>query len=549
MSILIIIGFILILVVIIPMIGYFSGVWKPVTLNQVTIAQESQSYNIPSAWSTAKPVGDSTCQVYTFISNNGNIPQPSISSIGNGSNQIQPINGTCIDDDQVFAQKMFHVCKYGEFQDIPSTQFNGCPKIEGVFTKLNGYYEEFFNICGKPTSTKRVGAGQFSDITADTSTRCPGSIGLVMFNYQSSVKGGICLREPQYIVDGENIIMDPDASLTVARLNGGPTNGGVYPDPALGCNIAETQNGFPSQLFRVIRHSYDGKSFKIDNTSNWVNIVHRPTGKYVAPYTLSADKTKALVTNFIPDLPPILISNSSFNGRGCWWYMTPNLTMPTSYIRGDRPFPDPLIPSTIIGNPLWDGKYWTDEKRGAKPQLVWAPDPSTLNNLTSNDDLWNYLTSTTTIVYSLVPFKRNGTTLDYSVMSMSPFITYRLNAAESILPATDPNSIYYPSELGLAFYAASNASNANSGCFGYNLPAGGRILPAPGNPGQFIFYPLDWKDNCSREYTDNLTASYNLALAGVQERIMAENSSFQYVDLALYPIIMAGVSAYYKNNI
>lgn len=546
MSILIVIAFILIIIVAIAMISYYTNAWKPAKLNQVAIAEASSNYNIPSAWTTAKPVKGSTCQIYTFVSNGNNIPQPSISSLSVSNNQIQPINGTCIDDDQVFAQKMFHVCKYGEFQDIPSTQFNGCPKVNGGYTKLNGYYEEFFNICGNPVSTRKTGTGQFSDITADTSVRCPGSIGLIMFNFQSSVKRGICLREPVYQTDGSNILMEPDAPLTVARLNGGTATGN-YPDPALGCNIGETQNGFPSQLFRVTRHSYDGKSFKIDNSGNWVNIIHRPTGKYVAPYTLTSDKSKALLTSFIPTLPPILISGSSFDGKGCWWYMTPDLIMPNSYIRGVRPFPDPLLPSTVVGNILWDGKYWLDEKRKAKPQLVWVPDPSILYNLSGNDNLWNFLTSKEEIVYSLAPFIRNGLDIDYSAMSLTPFITYQLNAADNILPLTDPNSLYYPTESGLISYAITNANNVNSSCNGYNILFNGRLVPVPGNSGKYMIYPLDWNDACSKEYTDGLTTAYNALLTGVKERIMAEAASFQYIDLALYPIIMSNVSSYYKN--
>ena len=63
-----------------------------------------------------------------------------------------------------------------------------------------------------------------------------------------------------------------------------------------------------------------------------------------------------------------------------------------------------------------------------------------------------------------------------------------------------------------------------------------------------MIYPLDWNDVCSKEYTDGLTTAYNALLTGVKERIMAEAASFQYIDLALYPIIMSNVSSYYKNS-
>src|SRR5258706_10116845 len=182
MWILLVVGIILVVIILIPFVAFYTGVWKPATLNQTIITSDSVSYNIPSAWSTSLPVKDSVCQVYTFIGVNETVPQPSVRALNIASTTIQPIEANCTDDDQILAQKMYHICRYGDFQDIPIAQFNGCPKTDGGFTKMNGYYEEYFNTCGKPVSKQKVGTGNFSDVTSDTSTRCAGSVGLIMFN-------------------------------------------------------------------------------------------------------------------------------------------------------------------------------------------------------------------------------------------------------------------------------------------------------------------------------------------------------------------------------
>jgi hypothetical protein len=558
MPILLIVGIILIIITVIPLVAYYLGGFKPATLNQQVLNDASTAYNIPSAWTKAQPARDSPCQVYTFISSGTNIPQPSVSQLNLGATNIQPINSTCTDDDQVLAQKLYHICKYGEFQDTPASQFKGCPKIDGGNTKIDGYYEEFFNVCGKPTA-KSAGAGQISEVTADNSTRCPGSVGLIMFNYQSSVDGAICLREPVYTTDGTNIIIDPKAPLTIAKRNNGPptppVGGGLFLNPSGGgCSIAETQNGFPSQLFRVVRHTFDTINFKVDNNGNWINIVHRPTGKYVAPYTLSDDPTKALVSKFIPSLSPILVNPNSFNGKGSWFYMTPNLIMPDSYIRGERPTPepDPIPQSTVIGSSTWDKLYWKDEKRAAKPQIVWMPDPSILNKLKTNDELWPFLTNTKNIVYSMVPFVRTGLTIDYSHMSMTPFITYQIisgTSADTIKPLTDPTSIYYPTDADLRSYATINAANLSSGCYRYVPLFNGRLLPSPTEPGKYVFLPITWQDKCSQEYTLNLKTQYDAAVTIASERMIAEVGSFQYIDLTLYPIIMSNVASFVKTSV
>lgn len=551
MSILFWVGLILIIITIIPLVVFYLGAFRPATLNTQVIDNASTSYEIPSAWTKAQPARNSPCQIYTFISTNNSIAQPSVEQLNLGNTSIQPINGNCTDDDQIFAQKLFHICKYGEFQDIPVAQFKGCPKIDGTFTKLDGYYEEFYNICGNPPPKSSGGIGSGSTVTADTSTRCAGAVGLIMWNYQSSIDGAICLREPTYTTDGSNIIIDPKASLTVARLNAG-SNTGIYPNPALGCNIGETQNGFPSQLFRVVRHTFDSINFKVDNSGNWINIVHRPTGKYVAPYTLNEDGTSASVAKFIPIFSPILVEPTSFGGKGSWFYLTPDLIMPASYIRGVRPDPDPGLPSTVIGDSSWDGKYWVDEKRAAKPQVVWMPNPAQLNKLKTNDELWPFLTSTTNIVYSMVPFVRNGLDIDYSRMSMTPFITYKLASGtdvDKIKPLTDATSIYYPDIQGLITFAIANGTNPNSGCFGFSSIVEGKLVPSPTEIGKLILFPISTNSPCYREYTLSLKTQYDTAIVEAKERIIAEVGSFQYIDLTLYPIIMSNVKSFYKTNI
>lgn len=536
MPILTIVIFVLVLAIIVVFVAYFGGAFQTATLDQSSIQQANESYNIPSAWSTAQPVQESTCLTYTFVSTGLNIPQPSVERLNAGSLEVQPINATCVDDDQVLAQHVWHTCKYGEFQDLPISQFNGCPLVNGEFTKINGYYEEFFTPCGNPANSSTgtgTGVSTGSTVTSANSTRCNGTIGLILWNYQSSLAGSFCMRDPPYTIDGQNIIVDPKAPLTIDLVNG--------------CSISATQNNFPTQLFRVVRSTYTGTGFTIDPNGIFANIVHRPSSKYVAPYTLNAADTP-FVTSLIPAFAPILIPSNSFNGQGNWWYLTSYMLMPQSLIRGVRPDPDPMLPSTIVGGPDWDGLYWQDQQRAANPQIVWTPNPSPVYNLTGAD-LWNYFTSTTTVQYSMVPFTIVNETADFSQMSLVPFLTYQIitpfPSVNAIPPITDPTCPYYPTSDGLIDYATENATNPNSGCYGYDPVTNSFIIPTPGNPGTFTVQPIMWNDACNQQYVNMLTEEYNAAISEAQERVISEQGSFQYVNLTLIPDIFSQVSSFF----
>jgi hypothetical protein len=460
------------------------------------------------------PLSNSGCEVYTFVSPNGStIPQPSIDSLNQtGDYTIFPIQQGCTDDDQIFAQHNFHVCRYGELPDIPITQFDGCPLVNGGFTKINGYYEEYYNTCGGSTS---------SNLTEANSTRCAGSVGLIAYDFTSSLSSAVCVLEPVYTLDGSTVIMAPDAPLRVvkASINGNP------PVVTGGCNISDTQNGFPSQLFRVTRYAYDSStnSLTLNNSGSFVKITHRPTGNCIAPYTLGTDGKTPSISSFNPNKSPILVDPTSFNNVGAWWYITPSLSQPADEV---AQLPDP------------NGKLF------ALPQLVWMPNPSAIGSIQDPVLLWDYLTDPANNVFSLIPFRVVGLSLIFDVMSMRRFITYAPGLTlPTILPPTNPSSPYYATLQGGKAYANNFRFNTNSKCFGYNPSLGG--LPVQIGS-QTIIVPLSQTSACYAEYNSSLIRSYLQAIFSAYSRVIAEAAAFNYIDLNLLPIILNGVSNFYN---
>ncbi len=520
MSVILILIIVLVIILIILLGTYILGLWKPATLPTANVEQMEMSYQIPSAWTSGAPTDNSTCQAYTFIGVNDQIPQPSLAALNanqSGKYTISSLNSPCVDDDQIFAQKLFHVCRYGELSDIPITQYKGCPLINGGATKINGYYEEFYNVCNPR------GTSQSASLTADNSNRCIGSISLLTYNFTSSLQSATCLVDPLYTIEGNTVIMAPNAPMRVAH----PTTVSVNPPVTTGgCNISDVQNGFPSQLFRVVRYSYDGSTASLtqDNSGPWVQIIHRQSGLALAPYTLNSDGRTPSVSSFNPTLSPILIDPSSFGNNGAWFYITPILIQPDSdVVEGSTPLT-------------------------ALPQLVWSPNIRVLGPIKDQLALWYYLTNPVNNVHSLVPFTiniRTGLPI-YDRCSMIPFLTYQITASSSsILPPTDPKSPYYPTLSGSEQYAFNNSVNISSACYGYNASIGGFLIVIGGI---YIAEPIMTNSECYQEYSLYLYNAYASAIAGFKQRIIAEYGAFSYIDLALIPIILNESTYYYDNN-
>jgi hypothetical protein len=520
-GIIILVAIIIFVIILIILLGtYVTGLWKPVVLPAADIQSMIDAYSIPSAWTSSLPTDNGECQVYTFVSTNGDVPQPSIDVLNANETskyEVFPIQQSCTDDDQIFAQHSYHVCRYGELPDIPITQFDGCPLINGGFTKINGYYEEYYNTCGGSTSS--------STLTESNSTRCLGSVALIAYDYTSSLASSTCIVDPVYTIDGSTIIIAPDAPLRVANptINIGPPISFTG-----GCSITATQNGFPSELFRVTRYAYDASSKGLtqNNNGSFIKITHRPTGKCIAPYTLGSDGKTVSVSSFNPNLSPILVDASSFGNYDAWWYITPRLNMSA-------------VEVAQLAN--------VTDKLYSLPQLVWMPNPNAIGGLSGNDSLWDYLTNPKNNVYSLVPFTVSNGTPIYDRMSMQPFLTYKADSpseADTILPPTNKNSLYYPSiNDAITHYIPGVYTNPTSACFGYNFTYGGFITTI----GIFnTVVPLNQVSPCYKEYTTVKYLQYEQAILGAKARILAEAGAFNYINLTLYNIITNDSSDFYN---
>ena len=344
-SIIIIVIVVFVLILITLLATFSIGFWTPAVLTTPSPETMSNLYAIPSAWTSSQPLNNASCQVYTFVSINGEIPQPGLDRLNQPEDYtVFPVQQSCTDDDQIFAQPSYHVCRYGDFPDIPITQFKGCPLVNGGFSKINGYYEEYYNTCGVSTA---------GSVTESNSTRCAGSVGLVTYDFSSTLASATCILEPIYTLDGDTVIIAPDAPLRIAH----PTLSETPPTSVGGCSITATQNGFPSQLFRITRYAYDVNASVLtqNNSGPFCQITHRPTGKCIAPYTLSSDGVTPSLSSFNPNKSPILVDPGSFGNYGAWWYITPMLTMPADEV---AQLPDPTAALVAL------------------PQLVWAPIPS-----------------------------------------------------------------------------------------------------------------------------------------------------------------------------
>jgi hypothetical protein len=555
--VLLVVGIVLVTILVALYVSYLLGLWEPAALESPDIEGMINNYDIPSAWTAAKPINGDECKAYTFIGTNSTVPQPSLNKLNAGvnSNTVKelPITSACVDDDQIFAQKKFHICRYGELQDIPLEQFAGCPLINGGFTKIDGYYEEFFSVCTPTPDTSSSSTGASSSVTSDNSSRCKGSVGLITYGFTASITTAKCMKEPVFTMDGETAIIDPEAPLRTTF------NIVVGTNPPINildkCDISTVTHRMPNQLFRMTRYIYDTVTpLKQNQQGSWVSIEHRQTQKMVAPYTLGSDSKTPSVLSFDHLKPVILVDRSSFgNGLGNWWYITPRLTQPLTQIRNFPKPPGWTLFTAPFFNPAWnpssssyDGLIWSDEAQIALPQIIWAPDPTVIGPLSDNDTLWNYFTDPDNKIYSMVPFVLDGADLPlYSGMRMIEFLTYNPSSptegGAGILSPNDPASPYYPSLTDAGApggYVDTNKNNTSSSCNNYSLGSIENLQPVFGVFFSNFFSPLAENSPCYREYKTALLKEYTDLIVGQKKRVVAEAGTFQFIDLSLYPLML-----------
>ena len=508
---------VIISIVIILLVSYYTNMWNFYQLPAADIDKMIASHNIPSIWSQSVNAGDSVCRTYTFISENGEIPRPNIRTLdyANSSTSLQQ---TCVDDDQLLAVKRAHVCRHGNFTDIPVGQFRGCPLRRGGHTQVNGFYEEYYESCATTNASS-------DNVTSSNSNRCNGSIGLLTYNFTSSLSTALCIQS-----SGTN----------VRSVNG--------------CNIASRENEFPNQLFRVVNYIYDtssGRNRLVQNNSGrWISIVNRITNTCIAPSTLGANGVTANIASVRFNEDAILIDCRSFNNVISWFYVTPRLQQPSDQIRtGLKPRGWETNPLYNRNSNTWDGLVWPDEALTALPQIIWVPNIHALGRITTNDNLWKYLTNPENDVHSLVPFRIVNGVVNTGTLSMVPFLTYNPSLSTAIVPPSNILSPFHPSLedcIRDGGYADRNRNSVQSSCNGFTgrnvtsrFLVNGEEVESTNrfiiNNGRSTI--MSTNNPCYTEYNNDLSRAYQNALNNAESRRRAELGSFQFIDLTLYGVI------------
>ena len=346
------------------------------------------SYNVPSPWTTATPVqGDSgMCAVYTFTGEcNPSTPcnRPPMINLATIDEKINAgyvskpdLSATCSDSDQVFMQKVQHICLYGKVGKT-GPQTVGCVKQDSTYAAA-GEIEEFWQLCQPGNGSGSI-TGQTQTSTANQGI-CKGSISGVGFGYSGVPASApvpsapYCLKAPSYAVDTKG---NPAPTTSVLSFQS--------------CDLSSRDvNNYPDQLFRVERAFYSQGKFQPGNGGYFARIIHRPSGACVAP-SFEINNTVVDITKPTLGSPLQLVScNLSTTLTGYWWMIAPSIT-PT------------------IANPVTLGKDTTINPPApgwgfapkSFPQLVYVPDPTKISPNLSPDVLWKFLTNEINPIYSV----------------------------------------------------------------------------------------------------------------------------------------------------
>lgn len=324
-----VIGIVIVVIIFIFLVA--QRVYTPYAPPAPDITAMTNLYTPTSPWgwndtSSAVPVDgpDGICSVYTFTASERFSPAvvgfSSINSCAGGcegagcvcSNPQQ--NQVCIDDDQLFARKMKHRCNPNATGfDLRTT---GTCRTQNGALVIPGTEEEFFTQC-VPGGGPPPAAGSDNQSRVP---RCPGTLGVIVFNTDTTVIGPQVFAEAKCMQDPNYIITPPaTAGGTATVSNTSPLTGNT-------CDLRISYMGYPRQLFRVERATFDGQSFTSSNSGPFMKITHRPTGYVVAPTFSRSQETGLTGPAF--GQPLQLISPTISASRGYWWYLSPQMSDP-----------------------------------------------------------------------------------------------------------------------------------------------------------------------------------------------------------------------------
>ena len=516
-------GIVVVVVVILIATGTYKP-YKPPTVNPTTM---SNLYTPTNPWNwdakhSAVPVDgpDGVCSVYTFASFNAFAPAivgfTQINGCGTGctgQNQCvcsPPLAGQiCVDDDQLFAQKLQHICQpTNTGWDVRTS--GQCRQQNGELVDP-GTVEQFYAPCN-PTNSNNTGTQQTA--INNNLSRCPGTIGLIVFGANirqpgpTALNEAQCMQEPDYIIEGSEVT-------------------GTTPVMGNVCDMRLSYNGYPRELFRVQRADFNGTNFVPSQAGPYAQIIHRPTGYGVAP-TLGNDAFgNPDLLKPILNAPLQLLPLATGGSKGYWWLLMPQISDPSytpplpndiSALNGTWNTPAGVItlldgtsvPSgftytaTGLGNyllvdatnprftlraslsrdqnvlTLETGVEWTRATPVpatqvhliARPQLVYVPDPTKVPSINNPTAIWSYLTSGS--VQSVTPISR--TVPDQLVTTA--YITTDVNATP-VNGNPDPQEASKLAAVQYLDYALVGLMTSNLSNFDFNGPFPTTPLGAP----------------------------------------------------------------------
>lgn len=365
--------FLLILFIII-VIFIVLGVFKNYEPPESSIESMQYEYYIPSVWSYTDPWDttikegdqkstnpvygiDGLKNVYTFISNIPYTPPTfkftdiitcsNINSCANGSCicSTPTTSQTCIDSDQLFAQKLEHIC-YGFPEYINNeNQIDECLQNNGLLVPI-GTIEQFYSPCSDESKSSNTTQQQsIGSVESIPDVNCFGSISILIFNLGSGV--GSTVFQNSQCFDSSSWSVSNGEYYNIANIKSSE------------CNTTKTHNGYPSQLFRVQRASYSG-SFKQSQSGSFCRIVQRPSEYFLYPFIESGN------TIPIKGSSIILTNTISVNETYCWF----------------------MVPAIPVNYYLINNEYiYTSSKQ----QIIYVKNPNDIPQTNNYNDLVQYI--------------------------------------------------------------------------------------------------------------------------------------------------------------
>jgi hypothetical protein len=320
-------------------------------------ASELNAYKLVGAAPTTP-----TCTPYTFISSNGLVPTqakftslPTCTVLSEGENG-QPGNcyasinrEDCIDDDQVYGQENIHVC-YGQFNFATPTG-ELCRDQYGQSQPINSI-ERFYSNCGPGIQ----GSGTQQTPIQGSSSRCPGSLSLLILGTGEPGIARLCINGPLYTQ--KNTVYD-----------------NLSPLDLTGCTLTSPYMGFPNQLFRVRTGIYSSGTISFSPSGPFLRIYSRGTGLCLGPQLTTIN---GIVNPLLPLTGNLQLLNCSTIFSGYWWYLLPSLTQPPPYEQDS------------------DGN---DIVNMIRPQLIYVTDPSVIPG--NQASLQNWVFANINNIYSI----------------------------------------------------------------------------------------------------------------------------------------------------